>query len=335
MITDAQVRKLRCLERGGVGKQLAAVRAGVDAKTARKYRQLGRLPSEVRLMHRDWRTKADPFAEVWPELAGMLELNPGLEAKTLFEELQRRCPGGFADGQLRTLQRRVKEWRGLYGPAREVFFAQDHHPGRIGASDFTHCTELRVTINGVVFEHLLYHFVLTYSNWETGTICFAESYESLSEGLQNALWELGGVPQVHRTDRLTAAVPPGTEGASFTERYQGLLRHYGLRGQAIQAGKANENGDCEQSHHRFKRTLNQALLLRGNRDFASRSEYEAFVRALFAQRNANRQHKLAEEVAQLRPLPQCRLESCKRRQVRVDSGSTIHLECKSTRCRAG
>jgi hypothetical protein len=142
----------------------------------------------------------------------LLQVNPRLQAKTLFADLQRRFPGHFADGQLRTLQRRLKRWRAENGPAREVFFAQGHHPGRLAASDFTHCTDLGVTINGSPFVHMIYHFVLTYSNWETGTLCFSESYESLSEGLQNALWELGGVPQLHRTDRLTAAVQPGVEG---------------------------------------------------------------------------------------------------------------------------
>jgi len=326
MVTDLNVRKLRCLDRQGVSKEKAAARAGIDPKTARKYRQLGRLPSEVRLMDRDWRTKPDPFVAVWPQLEELLGLNHGLEAKTLFADLQRRFPGQFPDGQLRTLQRRVKQWRALYGSAKEVFFGQVHYPGRLSASDFTHCSSLRVTIQGVPLDHLIYHFVLTYSNWETGSICFAESYESLSEGLQNALWELGGVPQLHRTDRLTAAVPPGSQGASFTERYQGLLRHYGLRGQAIQAGKANENGDCEQSHRQFKRALEQALLLRGSRDFASRGEYEPFLRRLFAQLNAGRQQRLAEELPLLQPLPGRRLESCKRRTVRVDKGSTIHVE---------
>src|SRR5262249_39778386 len=162
------------------------------------------------------------------------------------------------------------------GPAKEVFFAQVHHPGRLGASDFTHCEELRVTIAGSPFPHLIYHFVLTYSNWETGTVCFSESLESLSEGLQNALWQLGGVPEVHRTDRLTAAVQPGAHPDVFKRRYQALLRHYGLRGQAIQAGKGNENGDVEQRHHRFKTALDQALLLRGSRDFDSRDRYATF-----------------------------------------------------------
>jgi len=327
MITNQQVRKLRLLDGQGIGKEEAALRVGMDAKSARKYRRLGKLPSEVRIMDRNWRTHADLFAEVWPELEAKLQVNPGLQAKTLFADLQRRFPGRFADGQLRTLQRRVKRWRGEGGPAKEVFFAQVHMPGRLSASDFTHCTDLGVTINGSPFVHMIYHFVLTYSNWETGTICFSESLESLSEGLQNALWELGGVPRVHRTDRLTAAVQPGVEGPeSFKQRYQALLRHYGLEGQAIQAGKGNENGDAEQSHNQFKRALDQALMMRGSRDFTSRDSYWEFVQQVFAQQNAGRAARLAEEVALLRPLPSHRLEACKRLRVRVEKGSIIRVQ---------
>jgi hypothetical protein len=327
MITDAQLRKLRCLDRQGAAKELAAVKAGMDPKTARKYRRLGKLPSEVKIMDRDWLTRADPFAEVWPQIQEQLQRHPRLEAKTLFTDLQRRFPGRFADGQLRTLQRRCREWRALEGPAKEVFFAQVHHPGRLCASDFTHCSELGVTINGIPFTHMIYHFVLTYSNWETGTICFSESLESLSEGMQNALWELGGVPQCHRTDRLTAAVQPGVEGPqAFKQRYQALLTHYGLQAQAIQAGKGNENGDVEQSHRQFKRTLDQTLMLRGSRDFVSREAYEAFLRQMFEQCNAGRRARFAEELPLLRALPARRLEACKRDKVRVDTSSTIRVE---------
>ncbi len=143
-------------------------------------------------MAHTWRTRNDPFDGAWDWVQEQLALNPGLEAKTLFQDLQRQHPGRFPDGQLRTLQRRVKQWRAEHGPAKEVFFAQVHHPGRLGASDFTHCSELGVTLHGCPFPHLIDHFVLTYSNWETGTVCFSESLESLSEGLQNALEELGG-----------------------------------------------------------------------------------------------------------------------------------------------
>ena len=135
----------------------------------------------------------------------------------------------YPDGQLRTLQRRLKHWRATEGPPKEVFFTQNHEPGRLCASDFTHMAELGVTIAGEPFDHLVYHFVLTYSNWETGTVCFSESWESLGEGLQNALWELGGVPRQHRTDCLSAAVQADPDPEMFTRRYQALLDHYGVR----------------------------------------------------------------------------------------------------------
>ena len=174
---------------------------------------------------------------------------------------------------------------------------------------------------------MIYHFVLTYSNWETGTICFSESLESLSEGLQNALWELGGVPQHASHGSADGGGAAGVGGPeSFKQRYQALLSHYGLQGQAIQAGKGNENGDVEQSHHQFKRAVDQALMMRGSRDFASRDSYEAFLRQLFEQHNAGRRTRLAEEVPLLRPLPGRRLEACKRLPVRVDTGSIIQVQ---------
>jgi hypothetical protein len=302
----------------------AAAKAGMDEKTARKYRRLGKLPSEVKVEY-SWRTREDPFAEVWQEVKEKLEINPGLEAKTLFEDLQRRYPGRFADGQLRTLQRRVKAWRALEGPPKEVFFPQVHKPGQLCQSDFTHMKSVGVTIQRQPFDHLIYHFVLTYSNWETGTICFSESFESLSEGLQNALWELGGVPRKHRTDRLTAAVQKPDRPEEFTRRYGALLNHYGLEGDKTQAASPNEIGDVEQRHYRFKKALDQALMLRGSRDFTSRDEYAAFMRKLFSQLNSGRTVRLAEELKVLRRLPIQRLESCKRLRLRVGPSSTIRV----------
>ena len=310
---------------------LAAAKAGMDVTTARKYRRLGRLPSEVAVTH-SWRTREDPFAEAWEEVRQELAVNPGLQANTLLAALQRKYPGRFQDGQMRTLQRRIKTWRALEGPAKEVFFSQMHEPGRLCASDFTHLSELGITIAGQPFDHMVYHFVLTYSNWEQCTVCFSESFESLAEGLQNALWALGGVPAEHRTDRLSAAVnnlakqPDERREPAFTRRYQALLEHYGLTGRKIQAGKANENGDVEQRHHRFKQALDQALMLRGSRDFAGREAYEVFVGELIDQLNAGRRRRLAKELAVLRSLPDNRYESCQRFDARVDSGSLIHVD---------
>ncbi|MEA2081940.1 MAG: IS21 family transposase [Elusimicrobiota bacterium] len=306
---------------------LAAAKAGMDEETARKYLKLGRLPSQVKPEH-TWRTRKDKFKEVWKEMRGYLEINPGLEAKTLFDYLQREYQGKFSDGQLRTLQRKVKIWRALEGPGKEIYFAQKHYPGVLSASDFTHMNSLGITIQGKAFDHLLYHFVLTYSNWETGTICFSESFESLSEGLQNALWELGGVPERHRTDKLSAAVHKECNPEEFTQRYHALLNHYRLKGESIGAGKPNENGDSEVSHRWLKTAIDQALMLRGSRDFESRGEYKAFLKKIFNQRNINRMQRFEEELKKLRELPARRLNDYKELQVRVGVGSTINVAHK-------
>jgi transposase len=129
------------------------------------------------------------------------------------------------------------------GLGNEVFFPQVYTPGEWCESDFTRMKSLGVTINGIPFDHMLYHFVLCYSNWKTGTICFSESYESLSAGLQNALWKLGGVPKYHRTDNLTSAVNPVGNTEVFTSNYRGLAKHYGFESHKIQPGCPNENGD--------------------------------------------------------------------------------------------
>ena len=324
--TDRQVRCLRALLKTGTSLKAAAMRVDMDEKTARKYRTGGKLPSEIDVWPRMWRTREDPFAEVWEEVCEQLETSPGLQAKTLFGWLQRKYPGRFENGQLRTLQRRLRQWRATAGPAKEVFFAQVHHPGRLAASDFTHMGSLGVTLGGQPFDHMVYHFVLTYSNWETVSICFSESFESLSEGLQQALGELGGVPERHRSDRMSAAVNNLSERKEFTRRYQALTTHYGLTMEKINPREAHENGDAEQSHHRFKQAVDQALLLRGSRDFPARDAYERFLRVLLEQRNSGRGKPLAEDRAALRPLPSRRLESYKRARVRVQPGSLIRVE---------
>jgi hypothetical protein len=328
MVTDEQVRRLRKLSNTEKNQEIAAAKAGMDPTTARRYLRLERLPSELK-KERLWRTREDPFGQVWGAVQEQIEESPGLEAKTLFEWLQREHPGQFSDGQIRTLQRRIKLWRVTEGPAQEVYFGQVHVPGRLCASDFTHMTELGITLTGQTFEHLVYHFVLTYSNWETGTICYSESLESLSEGWQNAVWELGAVAAEHRTDSLSSAVNNMSNLEEFNRRYEGVMRYYGVKPQHTNPASPNENGDCEQSHHRFKRAVEQALLLRGSRDFQSMAEYTQFLKDLFAQRNAGRRARLAEEIAVMRELPARRMESAKRERVKVDSGSLIHVERNS------
>jgi hypothetical protein len=333
MVSDRQVKRLwRLAEKLSV--EVAAAKSGMDSKTARKYLGDRRLPSEMRQKH-TWRTRPDPFADTWEEIRQLLSAEPDLEPKTLFEHLQRTYPGRFQDGQVRTLRRRIKYWRATEGPPREVFFAQEHRPGELCQSDFTHCRELDVTINGQAFPHLIYHFVLTYSNWETGSICYSETFESLSEGLQNALWELGGVPLEHRTDRLSAAVNNLVDTREFTRAYEALLRHYRINGQKTQAGQANENGDVEQRHYRFKQAVDQALMLRGSRDFISVAAYQVFLQKLFKRLNAGRQDRYVEEVSKLQSLPEHRLDTTRRERVRVSPGSlvTVHRNYYSVHSR--
>lgn len=204
-VTDAQVKEVRHNLNKGASLSMAAMKGGMDRKTARKYRDLGQLPSDAKTPH-TWRTRPDPLGQVWPALLELLEREPTLQAKTLLEWLQREHPDQDWQRQRRTLERRTRQWKAQHGPAKEIFFTQVHEPGRLGSSDFSHMDKLGVTIGGQPFSHMIYHFVLTHSNWEHVTLCFSESFASLSEGLQNALWELGAVPERHRTDRMTLAV---------------------------------------------------------------------------------------------------------------------------------
>src|SRR6266567_1707864 len=144
MVTDEQVRRLKKLSNTEKNQEIAASKAGMDPTTARRYLGLERLPSELK-KERPWRTREDPFGEVWDAVQQQIQESPGLEAKTLFEWLQREYPERFSDGQIRTLQRRIKLWRVTEGPAQEVYFGQKHTPGRLCASDFTHMTELGIS----------------------------------------------------------------------------------------------------------------------------------------------------------------------------------------------
>lgn len=328
MVTDEQVKRLRRLL--GVRKPLckAAARAEMSEKTARRWRT-GALPSEARPA-RTWRTRPDAFADVWPWVEAELGREPKLEALTIFTQLQEQHPGRFQEGQLRTLQRHVRQWRATQGPGREVMFAQVIVPGRQGQSDFTCMNELAVTIGGEAFPHLLYHFQLPYSNWEWAGIAFSETFEALAQGLQDGLWALGRAPHEHRTDNLSAATHNlKAGGRSFNERYEGLLGHYRMKPSANTPGKGHENGDVEQAHHRVKRRVEQALLVRGARDFASQAEYEAFFRSVIDKANRARSERLAEDLAAMQPLPARRLESWKEVVVRVSPGSTVRVDRKT------
>ncbi len=208
-----------------------------------------------------------------------------------------------------------------------MFFPQTHVPGEQGQSDFTDMRELEVMIAGEKFAHLLYHFVLTYSNWESVSICPSESFEALSAGMQTAFWRLGGVPIEHRTDNLSAATHELAEsrGRDFTERYRELIDHYGLRASRNFPGNAHENGDVESANGRLKYAIDQRLRLRGSRAFASREAYEGFLDSCVQSRNATRTARIEEERPHLRPLPVRPLPSYRESYATVSRASAVRV----------
>jgi hypothetical protein len=306
---------------------LAAAKAGMDRKTARKYRDAGKVPSQLK-QQRSWRTREDPFAEVWSELAGRLTDAPELEAKTLFELMMEQEPAKWSPGQLRTLQRRVRDWRAQHGPEKEVYFAQVHRPGEAMQTDFFNANELDIRISGELFAHLVCHPVLPYSNWEWATICGSESLMSLRVGVQSALFQLGRVPEWHQTDNSTAATHRPTDGKKrpFNDEYQRVMDHFGMKPRTIEVGESQQNGDVEALNGAFKRRLVQHLLVRGDRNFESVEAYEAWVQSVATKANGLRTKRLAEELAVMKVLAVERLPEYREEQVLVTGWSTIRVK---------
>ncbi len=301
-ITDHQVHKYK-QHRNQLSQVAAAAKAGISERSARRIEGGEMLPSQKPA--RDWRTRKDPLAGVWDaEVVPLLRSDPLLNAVTLLEELQRRHPGHYDSGVLRTLQRRMRQWRAVHGAERDVYFAQEHPPGRLGLSDFTVADDLGVEIDGAVFPHRLYQFTLAHSGWRHAVLVTGgESFLALSTGLQAALWKLGGVPEEHRTDSLSAAFNNLAEQQELTRRYDDLCRHYGMRASRCNPGQSHENGAIESRHDSLKTALDQALRLRGTRSFDTQAAYERFVDTIVQRFNARVTKALAVERPMLRLLP--------------------------------
>jgi len=290
---------------GEIGR--AACKADMDRKTARKYVKEGKLPSEMTMM-RQWRTREDPFAEHWSEIEERLRQTPELEAKTLFELLQEKYPDRYEPGQLRTLQRRVRQWRAAQGPDKEVTLAQKHRPGVL---------------------------TLPFSNRQWATVCLSESMAALRRGVQRALFQLGRVPRYHQTDNSTSATHriPGGRGLMaapagkrpFNEEYLALMRHFGMTPRTTEVGAKEQNGDVEASNGAIKRRLLQALLVRGGRDFESVEAWQEFIDQVQRKANAARSASLSEELSSMRELNVARLPEFVEELVPVSEWSTIRV----------
>ena len=306
-ISDHQVLQYK-KQRQTKSQSAAAAIVGISDRSAQRIDAGRELPSQQSGRH--WRTRVDPFEAVWAtDLVPLLQTNPHLNATTLFEELDRRHPGEYAPGQVRTIQRRVRSWRTQHGSERAVFFAQEHPPGRQGLSDFTAADDLGVTIAGAAFAHRLYQFALAHSGWRHAQVVEGgESFDALSSGLQSALWHLGGSPEEHRTDSLSAAFRNlnTDEKDDLTKRYESLCAHYAMRATRCNPGESHENGSIEARNGSLKNAIRQALLLRGSSDFMDRSAYAEFLTAIVNRMNARVESRTAAERVSLRALPQRR-----------------------------
>ena len=305
---------------------VAAAKAGFSTATGYRIEEDPRLPSQKTAPR--GRRRPDPLADVWDaEIVPILRAAPGLRAIAVLEEIRRRHPE-ISPTIRRTLERRMRAWRALCGPEQDVIFRQEHEPGRLGLSDFTDTSALGITVAGIVLGHRLYHFRLAFSGFEHAHVVLGgESFVALAEGLQNALWALGGVPKEHRSDSLSAAFRnldrDGQE--DLTQRYQALMRHYEMAPTRNNRGVAHENGSIESAHGHLKKALEDALLLRGSRDFDALDGYRRFVDEIVGRRNAHNRKRIELERPQLRSLPKRRTADYEEKTVTVTSSGGFIL----------
>lgn len=286
---------------------LAATHAGFSVATAYRIEQDPRLPALKKAPR--GRRRPDPLAEIFEaEVVPLLKAAPGVRPIAIFEEMARRHPE-FSRTVRRTLERRIRAWRAVHGEDRDVIFRQMHEPGRMGLSDFTEMGDLRITVAAVPLAHRLYHFRLACSGFEHAHVILGgESYVALAEGLQNALWTLGGAPREHRSDSLSAAFRNLDQQArdDLTTRYEALCAHYGMQPSRNNRGLAHENGAIESPHGHLKSALRDALLLRGSAEFVDLLAYRRFVDEIVSRKNARHAKRIEAERPLLQPLPPTR-----------------------------
>src|SRR5689334_18991740 len=294
-ITDRQMRVYMSFRQAET-PTVAAAKAGFSAATAYRIEQDRRLPSQKKAPRGD--------------------------------EIRRRRPE-LGTGIRRTLERCIRTWRAFNGAERDVVFRQEPSPGRLGLSDFTDMGDHGISIAGVPLDHRLYHFRLAFSGWEhVHVVLGGESFVALAEGLQNALWALGQAPLQHRSDSLSAAFRNLDNDArqDQTQRYEALCAHYRMEATRNNRGLAHENGSIESPHGHLKRAIEDALLLRGSRDFDTLEAYRRFIDEVVGRRNARNRKRLDLERPALQALPAHRTTDYEETIVTVTSTSGFTLK---------
>lgn len=306
---------------------MSAMKAGMSRNAARKYLRQNDVMEQRRVPH-SWRTRPDPLEAIWPQALEMLRQAPELEAKGLFDHLRQVHRGAIAPGLLRTFQRRVRQWRLAEGPEKEVFFTQEHRPGQVLAVDWTDMGGLGITLRGRPFEHLLFHAVLPYSNWQWVVRANSESMLSLRAGLKAALGRLGKRPGqllVDQSSTATHQLHRDGRHRGFNAEFLSVCAHYRIEPRTINVARPQENGDCESAHGHLKRRVLQHLLLRGIRDFETEEQYDLFLLGVIEQANRLRLDRLKEELAAMGELPGEELPDYRELMVSVGSNSTIRV----------
>lgn len=303
----------------------AAAKAAISPASAYRIENDSTLPSQKNASR--GRRRPDPLTGIFDEeVIPILTAAPGIRAVAVFEELRHpQLPPGVR----RTLERRIRRWRAEHGEEQEVIFRQTHQPGRVGLSDFTDMAGAGIRIAGEPLAHRLYHFRLAYSGFEHAHVVLGgESFVALAEGLQNALWSLGGVPAEHRSDSLSAAFRnlDAQAKADQTRRYEALCAHYGMTPTRNNRGVAHENGSIESPHGHLKRAISDALLLRGSPAFESLESYRVFIDEIVGRINARQGPRIDSERSTLAPLPALRSDNYEQHSVYVTSTGGFTLK---------
>lgn len=305
---------------------VSAAKASISLATAYRIENDPRLPSQKTAPRK--RRRPDPLEGIFEaEIVPMLMEAPGIRAVAVFEEMMRRH-GELGQGIRRTIERRIRAWRAVHGEEQEVIFRQVHQPGRMGLSDFTTMGDIAITIAGQPLDHRLYHFRLAWCGFgHAHVVLGGESFVALAEGLQNALWLLGGAPKEHRSDSLSAAFRNLDKDAraDLTRRYEELCRHYGMTPTRNNRGIAHENGAIEGPHGHLKRAIKDALLLRGSNDFDDLAAYRRFIDEIVSRRNARNAKRIDLERAELHNLPRQRSTDYEEVSVRIASSGGFTL----------